>query len=473
MADHPCIEPSRDVPVRGRYDVIVAGGGLGGVAAAAAAARAGAKTLLIERNGFLGGVATAGMCCSIFNCYYTGGEDRRLGTSGIAVEVADALAAAEGYGRKWHRHKGHVIYDVESGKLVLLDLLAGAGVEVLVNALIAGVVMDGQTLRGVIIESKSGREAVLAKVVVDATGDADVAALAVAPVRVARKPGMHSFCFRLGNVDVDAFVDYFRRNPEQFPEYMDVDWSLAEALRQYDDCGTFLFPHGGGMQLDVLKRAKAGGDLPAHVGVHQAIDACQMHAIRRLGVVHVITGQVFFDGLDIGRISRSIHDGRRMAFVMSNVYRKHVPGFADAFVIGTAENLGVRVSRYLAAEFVFTAEMMQAGVRQADAVGRAVGWDAVVKHPGPDAWGVQVCRGDSFDLPYRCLIPRRVDGLLMGAGRSVSADNPYLLRAMAHTMVVGQGAGAAAAVSAGTGAVPRRVDVAAVQAELRKQTVRC
>ena len=230
-------EPARSIPVRGEVDVLVCGGGLGGVAAAIAAARAGAQTLLVERNAFVGGVATAGMCCSIFNCYYTGGSERRLGTTGIALEVADALAEAEGYGNKWRQHKGHIIYDIERGKLVLLELLERAGVDVLVNATITGAVMDAGVLRGVIIASKSGQEAVLARVVVDATGDADVAALAGAPLHTAERAA-HSYCFRLGNVDVDAFVDYFRRHPEQFPEYMDVHWSLEEALAQYEDCGT-------------------------------------------------------------------------------------------------------------------------------------------------------------------------------------------------------------------------------------------
>ncbi len=463
-------EPARSIPVRSEVDVLVCGGGLGGVAAAVAAARAGARTLLIERNAFVGGVATAGMCCSIFNCYYTGGSERRLGTTGIALEVADALAAAEGYGNKWRQHKGHIIYDIERGKLVLLELLEGTGVDVLVNATITGAVMNAGVLRGVIIASKSGQEAVLAKVLVDATGDADVAALAGAPLHSASRAA-HSFCFRLGNVDVDAFVGYFRDHPEQFPEYMDVNWSLEEALAQYDDCGTFLFPHGGGMQLDALKQAKASGDLPAQIGVHDTTDACQMHAIRRLGVVHVITGFVHFDGLDIDKISHSIHDGRRMAFAVSEVYKKYMPGFANAFVIGTAANLGVRASRYLDGDFTFSGEMMQAGLRQPDAVGRAVGWDNVVVHPGPGAWGSQVCRSDSFDVPYRCLLPKGVEGLLMGAGRSISTDNPWLLRVMAHTMVVGQGAGAAAAVAAQTGIAPRRVDITRVQQELGRQGV--
>ncbi|MBT4820225.1 MAG: FAD-dependent oxidoreductase, partial [Lentisphaerae bacterium] len=254
------LQAPREIPVRGEYDVIVCGGGLGGTAAAVAAGRTGARTLLIERNSFLGGVATAGMCCSIFNCYYT--SEGQLGTTGIAVEVADKLAESMGYGRKWHKHKGHIIYDIERGKQVLQDLVVDAGAELLLQACVAGAVVSDGALDGVVVETKSGPQAIRAKVVVDATGDSDVAARAGARVRVIEK-GVHSLCFRLGNVDVDMFVDYFREHPEQFPEYMDVDWTLPEALAQYDECGTFLFPHGGGMQMDAFKQAKANGDLPS------------------------------------------------------------------------------------------------------------------------------------------------------------------------------------------------------------------
>lgn len=463
-------EPARQLPVRGEYDVIVCGGGLGGTAATIAAARAGAKTLLIERNSFLGGVATAGMCCSIFNCYYTSGNDRRLGTTGIAVEVADALAKATGYGRVWHRHKGHIIYDIERGKLVLQQLVDATGAEMLLQTWIAGAVVEDGVVCGVIVETKSGRAVIRGKVVVDATGDADIAASVGAPVHI-HAQGKHSLCFRLGNVDVDAFVGYFRENPEQFPAHMDVDWTLAEALAQYDACGTFLFPHGGGMQMEAFKRAKASGDLPVTVGIQDTTDACQMHALRQTGIVHIITGFTHFDGLDAEQISRSVLDGRRMAFIVTEVYRKYIPGFANAFVAGTATNLGVRTSRCLDGDFVFTVEMMQAGMRQPDAVGRFVGYDHVVKHTGVNAWGAQVCHTDSADLPYRCLLPKRIDGLLMGAGRSISTANPSLLRVMVHTMVVGQGAGVAAAVAARTGTVPRQVAISAVQAELRRQGV--
>lgn len=458
-------EPARTTPIRATCDVLVCGGGLGGVAAALASARSGAKTILIERNSFVGGVATAGMCCSIFNCYYTFGGN--LGTRGIAVEIANALAEATGYGKEWHNHKGHVIYDIERGKQVLMELLERAGVQLLLHTTISDVVMEDAHLKGVIIESKSGREAVLANGIVDATGDADIAALSGAPVHTGHT-SKHSLCFRLGNVDTDTFVQYFADHPKEYPAHMDVDWTLDEALAQYRACGTFLFPHGGGIQMRAFQQAKASGDLPPQIGIHDTTDACQMHALRQTGIVHVVTGFVNFDGLDIETISRSINDGRRMAFQVADVYRKYIPGFSNAYVAGTAANLGVRASRWIDGDFVFTRDMMKAGASVDDAVGQAVGCDHIKKHPGPNAWSAQVMHTEPFDLPYRCLLPKKVEGLIMGAGRSVSAENPWLLRVMVHTMVVGQAAGTAAAVAVRNNQCPRTLDVKAIQAELKK-----
>ncbi|MBI4978465.1 MAG: FAD-dependent oxidoreductase [Spirochaetes bacterium] len=455
-------EPARETNVRDSYDVIVAGGGLGGVAAAIASARSGARTIVIERNSYLGGVATAGMCCSIFNCFYT--SEGKLGTFGIPVEIADRFAAAEGFGAKWHKHKGHIIYDIEQAKLTLETMVRDAGADILYDAVIAGTVMEGNTVSGVIVETKSGREAIRAKVVVDASGDADVAHHANAKLKVTEK-GIHSLCFRLGNVDVDQFVDFFRKHPDQYPERMDVDWNMAEALAHYDDCGTFLFPHGGGMQMEAFAQAKRAGDLPATVGIQDTTDACQMHLIRRNNIAHVVTGFTHFNGIDADMITKSYIDGRKMAFTVADVYRKYIPGFDTSFIAGVADNLGVRVSRSLDSDFTFTGDMVNAGTRHADAVAVMVGYKDIKKHTGKNAWGVQVMERDTFDLPYRALLPQNVDGLIMGAGRSISARNPMVLRAMVPTMVVGQAAGIAAAVSVKNGTSPRSTDAAKIRAE--------
>lgn len=451
---------------KGHWDVIVAGGGLGGVCAAIASARSGAKTLLVERNTYVGGVATAGMCCSIFNCFYT--SRKKLASLGLPVEIADRLATATGYGNKWHNHKGHIIFDLEKGKLVLQQMLEEAGVDILLGHYVAGACVEDNVLKGIVIEGKNGSELLTAACFVDATGDADLAYQAGVPLHTnsKEKPGIHSLCFRIGNVDVDSFVGYFREHPDEYAAMMDVEWTLEEALKQYDECSTFLFPHGGGRHMRAFQKAAEAGELPEKIGIHDTTNACQMHALKYTGMVHVITGFVHFDGLDSDLISQAVNDGRKMAFVITDVYKKYIPGFSKAFVAGVADNLGVRTSRWLNGDFIFKNEMRSAGTRFEDAVGKLVPFREEKRYPGKDAWCVQVMEEDTFDLPFRCLLPRKINGILMGAGRSISAEDPGTLRAMVYTMSVGQAAGAAAAVSAKNAVFPRSVDVAEVRKAL-------
>ena len=140
-------------------------------------------------------------------------------------------------------------------------------------------------------------------------------------------------------------------------------------------------------------------------------------------------------------------------------------------MIATADDLGIRTSRWLDGDFVFTRPMKENATTFPDAIGRGVVERDFRKHKGQGAWNVQTFTTDTFDIPYRILVPRQVDGLLMGAGRSVATDTGWWLRNMCMTMVVGQGAGAAAAIAAQSGVTPRAVSVAAVQAELKKQGV--
>lgn len=459
-------EAARNIPVRAEYDVIVAGAGLGGIAAAIAAARSGAQVLLVERNGFLGGVATAGMCCSIFNCFFT--SDGRLGPTGIPDELTTALADAMGYGEAWKKHKGHIIYDIELGKRVLQRQVDQAGVHTLLDTGVAATIVEGNRVRGIIIESKSGREALFAKVVIDATGDADVVAGAGEKyIRKAETPPIQSLCFRLGNVDTDAFIDYFRYSPDEYPSYMDVDWTTAEAIAQYDECGTFLFPHGGGMQMAAFQRAKTNGDLPARVGIHDTTDACQMHVMKQTGMVHVVTGFVHFDGLDIDMITRAITDGREMAFTVADVYRKYIPGFERSFVAGTAANLGVRFSRRIVPDYLLTVKHAhEAGISPLS-VGRCIRYVNEIKHPGTGAWCAQIMSDRMFQIPLGCLLPEGLEGIVMGAGRSAGTDQYWLLRTMVGTMAVGQGAGAAAALAVAKGCSLRELDADSLRSALR------
>jgi hypothetical protein len=232
------------------------------------------------------------MCCSVFNCLFT--RDRTLAVRGIPLEVTDLLAESGGPGISWRKHKGHVIYDIELAKLSLDKLAKNNGIQLLLETMVTDVIKEKENgrLTGVRFIGKGGPGIISAKAVVDATGDADVAYMAGAPLNIIPWDGFSrsSYCFRMGNVNIDRFVDYFRHNPEQYPELMDIEWSLAEVLAQYDDNGTFLFPHGGGMQTDIFKRGIESGELKQSVGVYDTMDATQMHGIRSTGVMHIVTG---------------------------------------------------------------------------------------------------------------------------------------------------------------------------------------
>jgi hypothetical protein len=180
----------------------------------------------------------------------------------------------------------------------------------------------------------------------------------------------------------------------------------------------------------------------------------------------VVTGFVRFDGIDVEQISRSVNDGRRMAFVLADVYRRYIPGFERAFVAGVAANLGVRFSRRIVGDGLLTAASRAAQPEWPDAVGSCVLYDHKKMHPGKAAWGAQVMSDRTFQIPRSCLLPKGVEGLIMGAGRSASVDQYWILRVMVTTMSVGQGAGVVAACAAKAGTTPRSVAMASVHAGL-------
>ena len=463
------VSVKREIPVIASADVVVVGGGLGGISAALSAARSGASVILTEANGFLGGVATAGMCCSVFNCMFS--RERKLLIGGNPLEIVDALATGAGPGMSWREHKGHIIYDVERAKIVLADLLTEAGVTLRLNCPVTDVLKENGRITHVVTAGKKGLEAIACGAVVDATGDCDVTAISGYETR---KADFHkaSYVFRLGNVDVDRFVDYLQKNPEEYPGRMDIDWSLEEAVAQYRANGTFLFPHGGGMQMSLIRQAVENGDLPLSSYGYDSLDAMQMHMIRDKGVCHVITGFVPSTDLDAERLTESINDGKRVAFLFNDVMRKYMPGFENSFVSQTADDLGIRGSRCIVGESTFTKAMKESAYRCPDAVGVGVieGYEYLTK--GKGAWGTQVFGSDVWELPLGCLLPKNSENLVIGAGRGADTEPSLLLRVMVTTMVVGQGAGVAAALAVKRGVKIKDVDISALRAELIRQVVR-
>jgi len=451
------VEPERRVPVVEEVDVVVAGGGIAGVAAAVAAARNQANTLLIERNGFLGGVATAGLMASVGNRFFA---DGKLVVRGIALEMVERLVKMGGTGAGWRSPlMPKIPFDPEIFKLVLLEMVEEAGVKLYLHTVMADAIMSGNKLEGVIVESKSGREAILGKVVVDTTGDADVAAKAGAPFNY-QPPGSNSLEFRMGNVDLQKTYEYFKENPERYPSDMDMPRSFEEFEKNWLKNGFFYYPHGGGRKPGsnialLVDKAVEKGDYAKKRGICTGLDAFGMDGLAWNKTIIINSNFSQIDDLNVREESKAEIEARKSCFYAAEFLRKYVPGFENAFIIATAPDLGVRVTRWIAGEHTLTEEETNRRAKFNDVVGV----------------GSTGFPGTPFEIPYRCIVPQKVEGLLVASGKSASTERRGMLRGMTTCILLGQAAGTAAALTANTEVPPRKLDVRKLQRTLIKQDV--
>lgn len=451
-------EPARQLPIVAEMDVVVAGGGVAGVAAAVAAARGGADTLLLERNGFYGGVATAGLMASMGNRFFD--KAGRLIVRGVVLEMIERMAEKGGIGPAWRNPEVPKIpFDPEVFKLVLIEMVEEAGVKALLHTLLADVVTEARNLRGVIIENKAGRQAVLSRVVVDATGDADVAARAGAPFKYT-PPGSNSMEFRMGNVDMQRLYEYLKQHPETHPSDMDAPRSFEEFERNWLERGFFYYPHGGGMKPGspmavLVDKAIEKGDYARERGICVRLDAFGMDGLRWNKTIVINSNFTQIDDLDVWQESRAEMETRKACFLTASFLRKYVPGFEDAFIIATAPDLGVRVTRWIEGEHTVTAEDLNRETRFDDVVGTLAAREG-------QGW---------TEIPYRCLLPKSIEGLLIASGKSASTAPRGMLRGMTSCILLGQAAGAAASLAAETGVAPRELEVRKLQRRLLDQGV--
>lgn len=450
-------EPARRIPVVRDVDVLVVGGGAAGIGAAVGASRAGARTLLVERNGFLGGVATAVMMTT-WNV-----PSRCL--AGISRELFEGLLKRGGA-----IDGGPTIpYDPETFKEVAEGACLEAGVELLYYTWMAAPLRDGDTLQGVVVENKSGRQALAARVTVDCSGDADVAAAAGVPcVKGREKDGKMrplTILFRLGNVDIRRVVEYARAHPDQFTA--DPNFQILDLDRGLVRISGF---------FDLVAEARARGELDR-----------DCHYIRFEGVfpdrgtLFVNTTRVYGrDGTSAWDLTEGSIEARRQMDQLLRFLVLKVPGCERAFRIDASSVIGVRETRRIRGEHLLTEEDILAGRAYDDTVvkawrhhGAGRNWhspDGAEGAPSDPTYRTMTTELQSFEIPYGCLVPLEVEGLV-AAGRIISQTHEADMwtRGMYCCVMTGQCAGVAAALAARDGVAPRCLSVPALQRELHRQ----
>jgi hypothetical protein len=446
------VEPQRSVPVIDRCEVLVIGGGPAGLSAAISARRAGADTILMERYGCFGGVITTVGMETIAWYRYEGTVD----SEGIGVEM-EKLAAKMGGTIKWPYNDSECL-DADFFKVVADHLVTEAGIRPYLHSIATEVIMEGNVIKGVITESKSGRNAIRAKRVIDCTGDADIAHLAGAPYRKTPKEEMMGVTtvFSCAGVDKEKFLQYTRENTATY-----ADWGLTwdqETTGKEDDLPS---PY---LEKE-FDKAKELGIMPKHIDTISGSWSALSDAgeATNLNLVHM-TG---IDCTDVHDLTKAEMQGRKESLYALKALRAVVPGFEKAKLRNFGMTLGCRDSRKIIGRYSLTGDDVRNEARFADAIG--------IFPEFLDGYNVLILptTGRYFQVPYGCLVPQSVDNLLV-AGRCVAGDkiSHCAMRNMMACTVTGQGAGVAAAVSIKEGTTTGTVDITKVQEELLRQGVR-
>jgi len=431
------IEPERQVPVAFNVDVVVAGGGVAGVFAALAAARNGAETVLVERFARPGGNIGPG---AIVGGSLSGGHIRHLcgGFAGIPREFIGRHVALGGGsvpdspnlgGLAPSPHPSDYLKDSNIAAHVITEMLEESGVQLLSSTFVSDPVLEGSAVRGVFVENKSGRRAVRAKVVVDATGEADVAMRAGAPIIYPK----------------DAYRDMDKHGPGGSGVYWVVGGVHGDRYRAYVAEQHLL---GRAVRLGEIS---SGGLLSGRRGPERAGHQ---------------DGQYGHDGV---RLAEDEIDQRRQLFEMVQGWKREIPGFENAYLLFVSPYQGSRGGPCIEGEHTVTTADLQAGRRFPDVVliFGARGWFGPLGALDWDDSRSKEARVDSpwTDLPYRAMLPRSIEGML-AVGRCASGIPDTLLRARMMVMHMGQAGGTAAALAARARVTPRQLDITTLQQQL-------
>lgn len=434
-------EPSRQTRVCYEADVAVVGGGPGGHSAAVAAARAGARTVLLERYGHLGGMTTGGLVTMIHAM--SDGTNQQV-IAGLCQEWIDRLDRFNAvdhprreevgstdkevlarFPSRFFITDGHLLlgahFDPEILKSVLNDMLVEAGVKMYLHSWGTQVIVNQGRVEGVVFESKSGRQAVLAKVVIDGTGDGDFLPQVGEEFDCETRPTLRTdkpaLVFEFAGVDMQKAAEFKKLNPEKHAELMH-------------------------------EAAKLNG-FGSYFGVFRG------------GIAHFNMFLKGYDILNVEDLTRIEVDVRKRMMITYEFYKKHLPGFENCFIMITAPQIGCRGSRRLVGEYIVTEKDARSGIFFDDTIAVFSPLEGIKSDTNPHVY-----------IPYRSLLPRRTEGLLV-AGRSFASDDIIneQYNTISHCTALGQAAGTAAALAVKNNVAVRDVNSRLLQDELIAQGV--
>jgi hypothetical protein len=467
------------------YDVIVVGGGTAGTNAAVAAARLGARTCLVESTGYLGGTCLA--LANVIPFHNTRGE-RIVG--GLPQEIVERLVERGGARAQPHLANPTGIggsftpVDPDALKLLLFELADEAGVELWLHTTFIDAIVESGTVRGVRVHNKSGFHALQAHVVIDATGDADVVVSAGGEfVQDVPEAALNAtLLFRMGGVDTARFIEDVRRTPGKITLLadpylrnvagLDPATLVRERVHTIHDCPYIYLaslvrdyvPRRDWARWGLTGEDKASWGRLKPFGSRFSI----MPLPGRDDTVTLNVTSITFDATDSAQASRAEVEGQRQLHVAQEVLRRYVPGFEGAFLHTVLPRLSVRASRRVLGQYQLTREDVEAGTRFDDGIARGAYPMSVQSRDEPNVRRHLFVRdGGDYDVPFRCLVPKALDGLLV-AGRCMSATREAAgsTRMGAQCMAYGQAAGTAAALAARERVSPRDVDVRALRRTL-------
>ena len=450
------IEGKKSIPVIARPDVLVVGGGPAGVGAAIASARMGAKTMLVEQYGYVGGNLTVAQINPMFTFHTVKGEQI---VNGIAGEFVSKMVE-KGYSGG---HMTDLTFDnasmtplnPEGSKVILMDMLDEAGVEMLLHTMCVDAVAKNGVVKAVIVENKSGRGAICPKIVIDCTGDGDVAVKSGAGYSIGDENGIMqpvSLFFRIGGVDTKALKTWMKAHRELLkdsPTDEEIDSQKGIAFLGLNQ---------------LVKDEIAKGNLDEEIA-----NRILMYELPHGQFAMNVTRLQHISGVNAADMTKAEIRLRHQVIQVHEFMAKYVGGFEDSYILDTGAQAGVRETRHIKGDYELNENDVLEGRAFEDGV--SCGTYAIDIHPGQGKMQIYTGSGKAvYEIPYRSLIPVGLDNLLV-AGRCLSANSMAAgsARVMATCMAMGQGAGVAAAMAASGDGKTRSVDTKQLRANLLSQ----